>query len=223
MNELFLNKCYFEKEYWWKFANVLSYIHDHAILLELDFINEDRDVGEWGSEWFKELLENQYPFAVQYDSEDNMLLKQEIYDLFRLLQKRFSQHYVFATRAESADEAQSEAQKWTKKMLNVAEYTYKKYSKIIELYNSNYNDLMKQLESTSETGSRFNDTPQSAEVNLSFEENQFTTNLTKIKNVTRTDSNTPIVKIEEIWQNYRKVILEWLNEFESLFVEENNL
>lgn len=223
MNDIYYNKCYFEKECWWKFANVLSYIHSHSILLEEDFINEDRAVDTWGSEWFMELLDTQYPFALETDDQENVFLKQEIYDLFRQLQKRFSQHYVFATRAENADDAEIEAKKWTKKLFNVIEYTYKKYSKIIELYNSNYNDLMKQLESTTESGSRFNDTPQSAEVDLSFEENQFTTNLTKAKQVTRADSNTPIAKIEEIWQNYRKVILEWLNEFESLFVEENNV
>ena len=227
MNENYYNKCFFEKQYWWRFSNILSMLDDRSILLEKDFVNFNREDlyyacdGELG-----DFLDVEFPSFTEEVVVDDVPTKkviQPIYDIFMLLQKRFAQHYVFSTRAEDADEAKIEAWKFIRKLFNVMEYTYKKYSKIIELYDSNYNDLMKLLESTSEGGSRFNDTPQSAEVNLSFEENQFTTNLTKTKQTTRTDSNTPIVKIEEIWQNYRKVILEWLNEFESLFVEENNL
>lgn len=224
MNELYLNKCLFEKEYWWKFSNFLSYFFDGNIKNE-----KDKLIPATPEEFHRQLSDNmyfnvisQYPELCVADGED-LTIKQPVCDIFVLLMKRFADHYVFKTKTDSETEAQEEAYKFAKKLFNVIEYTYKKYSKIIELYNSNYNDLMKQLESTTESGSRFNDTPQSAEVDLSFEENQFTTNLTKTKQVTRTDSNTPIAKIEEIWQNYRKVILEWLNEFESLFVEENNV
>lgn len=222
MNELYLNKCYFKKEYWWRFSNVLSSIGDGEISQESLYLATKAQFLTQCSDSFYDWLTALYPELCE-TIEENTYIKQPIYDIFMLIQKRFSEHYVFSTEENNAQKALAEMWKWLPKLFNVIEYTYKKYSKIIELYNSNYNDLMKQLESTTESGSRFNDTPQSAEVDLSFEENQFTTNLTKAKQVTHTDSNTPIVKIEEIWQNYRKVILEWLNEFESLFVEENNV
>lgn len=214
---------YFENEYWWKFANVLSYMNAHSIMLEEDYINKGTDIDTWAGEWFSELLSDLYPFAIEYDEDDNMFIKQPIYDIFKLIEKRYSQHYVFKTRHEDADEAQAEAYKWTKKLFNVIEYTYKKYSKIIELYNDNYSTLMKQLENTTESGSRFNDTPQQKEVNLSFESNEYTTSLTKLKSVSRSDSDTPINKIEEIIRNYRNILLIWLDEFDGLFVKEGNV
>ena len=216
MNELCLNKSYFEKEYWWSFASVIGILLDNSLV--------EHEVRIFTGTTLYNYLDDRTTIPQDYPSLVNeSKFIQPVVDIFNLIEKRFIHHYVFSTKVNNQDEVVKEVQKWLYKLFNVIEYTYKKYSKIIELYTSNYNDLMKQLESTTESGSRFNDTPQSEEVNLSFEENQFTTNLTKAKQVTHTDSNTPIAKIEEIWQNYRKVILEWLNEFESLFVEENNL
>ena len=218
---------YYEKKYWWRFSNILSMLDGRSILLEKDFLNYDREElyyacdGELG-----DFLDVEFPSFTEEVVVDDVPTKkviQPIYDVFMLLQKRFAQHYVFSTRAEDADEARIEAWKFIRKLFNVMEYTYKKYSKIIELYSTNYNALMKQLETETESGSRYNDTPQQAEVNLSYEDNIYTTNLTKSKSRTRSDSNTPIVKIEEIVRNYRKIIVEWLNEFESLFVEEHNI
>lgn len=222
MNNCFIEP-YFQKVYWWKFSNVLSYIGDHSIEQERTYLPTSRATFlSSAGDWFYDFIEAFYPELTE-TIDESMIIKQPVYDIFLLLEKRFETHFVFSTDTLDATKAQLEAYHWCKKLFNVIEYTYKKYSKIIELYNSNYNDLMKQLQTTTESGSRYNDTPQQAEVNLSYEDNVYTTNLTKSKSVVNADSNTPIVKIEEIYRNYRNVLLEWLNEFESLFVEENNI
>lgn len=212
---------YYENQYWWKFANVLSWLNEHSILLEDDFIEVENDF-EGFSEWFFSLVFDQYKELYE-EIEGVPYLKQPVLDIFNLLQKRYVEHYVFKTRGENAEEAEKEAHLWVKKLLNTIEYTYKKYSKVIDLYNDNYNALMKQLESTSESGTRFNDTPQQKEVSLSFEDNEYTTNLTKMKSVSKSDSDTPVNKIEEIIRNYRNILLIWLDEFDGLFVKEGNV
>ena len=212
---------YFEEQYWWKFSNVLSWLDEHSILLEREYVNFTRSLSSWDDSFY-DFITAIYPELVE-EVEGVSYLKQPVYDIFMLLQKRYYGHYVFKTRAEDSDEATKQAWIWLKKLFNTIEYTYKKYAKVIELYNSNYNALMKQLEATTESGSRFNDTPQQKEVSLSYEDNEYTTTLTKMKSVSKSDSDTPIRKIEEIIQNYRNILLIWLNEFDGLFIKEENV
>lgn len=215
---------YYVKNYWWKFSNFLSYFFDGNIENEADFTYTPSrtDFMNALGDWAYDGLEAQYPNLCE-TINDNMVIKQPVYDVFLQLEKRFADHYIFSTEHDDGQEARNQAYKFFKKLFNVIEYTYQKYAKIIELYQTNYNTLMRELQTETESGSRYNDTPQSKEVDLSFEENQYTTNLTKSKSLTKTDSNTPIVKIEEIMRNYRNIVLEWLNEFDSLFVEEHNV
>lgn len=209
---------YYEKNYWWNFRNVLSWFFGGVVTYESEIENlSDEELYDYMDEYGFEGL---YPDLVNTTTEK---AKQPIVDIFNLIQKRFAEHYCFYTEEDDVESGGDGSKEFLIKLFNVIEYTYKKYSKIIDLYNENYNDLMKQLETTTESGSRFNDTPQEAEVSLSYEDNVFTTNLTKSKSVTSADSNTPIVKIEEIFRNYRNVLLDWLNEFDSLFVEVHNI
>ena len=212
---------YFEHQYWWKFANVLSWMDEFSILLEHDYVNFSRDLASW-SDILYDFITGEYAELTEED-EGHTYLKQPVFDIFMLLQKRYYGHYVFKTRAEDDTEAIEQAWKWLKKLFNTIEYTYKKYSKIIQLYNENYNTLMRQLENQTESGSRFNDTPQQKEVSLSFENNEYTTSLTKMKSVSKSDSDTPINKIDEIIRNYRNILLIWLDEFDGLFVKEGNV
>lgn len=217
---------YYENKYWWKFANVLSWLNERSILLEKDFVNWDKVSLLNTTDSFYDFLTTLYPelcTTTMVDDAEVECVKQPIYDIVMLLQKRYFNHYIFETHREDSDEAIEKSWEWLKKLFNTIEYTYKKYSKIIELYTDNYNTLMKQLENTTESGSRFNDTPQQKEVNLSFESNEYTTSLTKLKSVSRSDSDTPINKIEEIIRNYRNILLIWLDEFDGLFVKEGNV
>lgn len=204
----------FEKRYWWNFEEVI----------EIGGISGDIP-------WSDEQI---YSFLYNFNLEDlfSSLKKsnyekviQPVVDIFNLIYKRFADHYCFETDTDvlSTTEKRINAQYFVIKLFNVIEYTYKKYQKVIDLYNDNYATLMRELSMTTESGSRYNDTPQEDEVSLSYEENRFTTNLTKSKSVTTRDSDTPIAKIEEIFRNYRNVLLDWLNEFDSLFVEVHNV
>lgn len=222
MNKIY--QPYYVKEYWWKFANFISYFFNGSIDSEvITAYTPTREAFMSAlAEWSFSYLEDDYKELVEV-KDAQILVKQPVYDIFMLLENRYKDHYVFCTNHEVNAEAQEEARKFFHKLFNVIQYTYKKYAKVIDLLNENYNDLMKQLSTESESGSRYNDTPQEEEVELSYEANVFTTTLTKSKSVVKQDSNTPIVKIEEIFRNYRNVLLDWLNEFDSLFVEVHNV
>ena len=64
MNETIFNP-YYEEQYWWKFANVLSFLDDHSILLERDFVQFTRksliDTNENFYD-FKSVLSDSNPF-----------------------------------------------------------------------------------------------------------------------------------------------------------------
>lgn len=210
----------FEKEYWWKLANVRS-------AWDTDDVCIESPIAQYTPATVYEKLydmdmEDNYPSLIT-GTGANIKVIQPVADIINLIVKRFNDHYCFCTSDDTQASGYKEAKAFTYKLFNLIEYTYKKYQKVIDLYNDNYATLMRELSMTTESGSRYNDTPQEAEVSLSYEENQFTSNLTKSKTVTTRDSDTPIAKIEEIFRNYRNVLLDWLNEFDSLFVEVHNV
>ena len=89
--------------------------------------------------------------------------------------------------------------------------TYPKYSKLINLYESQENDLLKQLESSSKT--LFNDTPQAGG---DFTTDPYITNATQVK--TSTDTATPIARLKEVQDNITNYYKEWADEFEKFII-----
>lgn len=72
--------------------------------------------------------------------------------------------------------------------------TYPKYKKLIDLYEDQENNLLKQLESSSKT--LFNDTPQAGG---DFTTDPYVTNATQVK--TSTDTATPMARLKEVQDN----------------------
>ena len=89
--------------------------------------------------------------------------------------------------------------------------TYPKYNKLITLYESQENDLLKQLESSSKT--LFNDTPQAGG---DFTTDPYVTNATQVK--TSTDTATPIARLKEVQDNIVNYYKKWADEFEKFVI-----
>ena len=89
--------------------------------------------------------------------------------------------------------------------------TYSKYNKLISLYESQENNLLKQLESSSKT--LFNDTPQAGG---DFTSDPYITNATQVK--TSTDTATPIARLKEVQDNITNYYKEWADEFEKFII-----
>ena len=89
--------------------------------------------------------------------------------------------------------------------------TYPKYKKLIDLYESQENDLLKQLESSSKT--LFNDTPQAGG---DFTTDPYVTNATQVN--TSTDTATPMARLKEVQDNIVNFYKNWADEFEKFVI-----
>lgn len=89
--------------------------------------------------------------------------------------------------------------------------TYPKYKKLIDLYESQENNLLKQLESSSKT--LFNDTPQAGG---DFTTDPYVTNATQVE--TSTDTATPIARLKEVQDNIVNYYKKWADEFEKFII-----
>ena len=89
--------------------------------------------------------------------------------------------------------------------------TYPKYNKLISLYESQENNLLKQLESSSKT--LFNDTPQAGG---DFTTDPYVTNATQVN--TSTDTATPIARLKEVQDNLVNYYKKWADEFEKFVI-----
>lgn len=89
--------------------------------------------------------------------------------------------------------------------------TYPKYKKLIDLYESQENNLLKQLESSSKT--LFNDTPQAGG---DFTTDPYVTNATQVN--TSTDTATPMARLKEVQDNIVNFYKKWADEFEKFII-----
>lgn len=135
-----------------------------------------------------------------------------------LLIKRFWDHYCFYTYSEQVDN--DKVKNFIAKLLMILEMTSPRYLKLLEVYETTKNQLLDPVNITSGGITRFNDTPQDEG---DFANDEHTTNLTEDSRTTSNDLDTKMGRIREIEKDYNNLILNWSNEFESLFIEEGNI
>ena len=117
----------------------------------------------------------------------------------------------YVVRTENEDTVEQAYIDWMTDFVYILDLTYNKYKKLIELYQSEENNLMKQLESTGVV--KFNDTPQNTG---NFEGDDYTTNVSTT--TSKTDSGTIISRLSEIRALYDDIYTAWSNEFKHFFI-----
>ena len=117
----------------------------------------------------------------------------------------------YIVRTENEDTVEQAYVDWMTDFVYILDLTYNKYKKLIELYQSEENNLMKQLESTGVV--KFNDTPQNTG---NFEGDDYTTNVSTT--TSKTDSGTIISRLSEIRALYDDIYTAWSNEFKHFFI-----
>ena len=90
---------------------------------------------------------------------------------------------------------------------------------MISLLESKENQLLAQVVTSSESESRFNDTPDTSGIH---DTSDYTSNLTKGKNTISTDAGTVLERLEEVRRKYNDYYKLWAMEFDKLFVSELN-
>lgn len=106
---------------------------------------------------------------------------------------------------------------WLSLFFTITQQTTLKYSKLIDIYEDKKDKLMNPIKNSSESNSRFNDTPQDEGVYDDLT-HATTTNHQKIEN--ETETATMIQRIAEIENKLKDYYTLWANEFDRLFMEE---
>lgn len=149
-----------------------------------------------------------------------------IYDLFFAIIFRFYKNPIarFVLRypgEEITNEVKFEAfQEFLIRLLNKAVETVNYYLNLMTIYENEKNNLLNQVQTSSSSTNKYNDTPQNNNSSGTFEGDNYLTNYSKYESQTSTDFDTIMGRIEEIQQKYRNIFSDWVNEFRSIFYEE---
>lgn len=141
-------------------------------------------------------------------------------DIANMLYIRFRRHWMIfedqlmlCGHTEDAEPSQEKVEAFLDKAYYIYLATFKRYSKLLDLYASYENKLMDGLTDSSIV--RFNDTPQDQG---DFADDQHTTNITQSSSLR--DVESVMDKLDGAARKYRDLMHEWTNEFMQLFGEE---
>ena len=204
---------------------------------------------EMSVDWFTKLIEaGDLEFAVYTLSE--FFLDDSINDIVNALMgivyNRHAQDFI-AMVEDSGDEGEDTEKAMNQalsKLINVIDLTLPKYVPILEQnewastcpITPNVDEVLEEVSGdnhlANEGQTRFNDTPQNSG---NYADDPHTTNVTDnestsdgdfASNTKRTNSTnigTLMARLEEMYKNFRSIILEWSNEFNQLFLKEEQL
>lgn len=144
--------------------------------------------------------------------------KDEYGEVLDLVIKRF--HNFFCLSTSSPEFPLSESKNFIAKLLMILEMTENRFMSILASYDEAKDRLLGPVNIEVKSKNRFNDTPQN---NGTYEEDPYTTNISFVDSTTENDADTIMGRIREIEGNYNNVMLDWSNEFDALFIEEDNI
>lgn len=207
------------KTSWWTYDEILSYPQNP--LIRPFYPNCSTNPPSW----FKNLLtyvQMKYN-TVGIDTSLVSAIPTVIEDLMTIVYNRHYQDYLFEKTFNWNDNVVLTMNDFTKamsKILNVIDLTLPRYIPILMANKSASTDLLKPMKSESTSKNRFNDTPQDGG---DFSSDEHSTNVSENTSETVADSGSLAMRLDEIFKNYRSIILEWSNEFNQLFLKEEEL
>ena len=209
MINLLFPKPKYEKEYFWQFKEVIASsvtpeynIRNTAILT----IIKNMIIGGYTTTLTRMVMGEQVWTNTNYPKVIDLVIK------------RFKDEYAIVTKEDSL--TNDDKYKFIDKLLNILEMTAPRYLSLLDSYSAAEEHLLDPVGIKSTGITRFNDTPQDEG---DFANDEHTTNLTQFDNSTENDLDTKMGRIKEINDNYRNILLDWSNEFHSLFIEEVNI
>lgn len=168
-----------------------------------------------------------YPYVFKWNEQaSRFYLTSQIMDVLNQIGIRHQSDILFALDEDedTQDNADNCLFQWLLSFIFIANNTAPRYATMLDLYEDEKENLMKALKNTSNNHavSRFNDTPQDTG---DFEGETYATNVT-IGDVESTNEINPMTTMErlrEIDESYRNIMLQWANEFDSLFLDGANI
>lgn len=151
------------------------------------------------------------------------IIKELVDALMDVVYNRHDQDYFYHVVTEypiSHQLSQSDLVKSMNKLINVIELTAPRYIPLF-IQNKNYSkDPIARIGSKTTGRTRFNDTPQDQG---DFNDSDHSTNVSYSVNESEVDSGSIMSRLEELFKNFKSIILEWSNEFNQLFIKEEQI
>ena len=145
----------------------------------------------------------------------------DIDDILNLLiwniYNRHSEDYIFA---KEGDLDVSDFPKAINGILNVIDNTIDKYAPMVLKVAEKASNLLEPVKQIQDGDVKFNDTPQNAGVG---ETDDYTSNISKTHNEASVDVGSTIERLSDMFGKYKSVLLMWSNEFNMLFLKEEQL
>ena len=176
--------------------------------------------------WFTEMLdESPIEFAVYTLSEffTDSLLNEIVNALMGIVYNRHADDFIVFRDMElneSEDATPEDALRALNKLINVINNTLPRYVPLLQQNEIASTDPIAPVSSVSKSKTRFNDTPQDGGL---YEDDPHTTNLSETQNETSVDSASLMERLDQLFKNFRSIILEWSNEFNMLFLKEEQI
>lgn len=105
-------------------------------------------------------------------------------------------------------------------IINVINMTLPRYLPILQSNAKFSEDPVARVGSKTTGVNRFNDTPQDSGL---YDDDSHSTNISESESVSEIDSGSIVSRLDELFKGFRSIILEWSNEFNSLFYKEEQL
>ena len=196
-------------------------------IISIEDINMPRyphDV-DMSSNWFTKLIESgNLEFAVYTLSEliDDDMINQIVNALMDIVYQRHAYDYVkWVTKTDDEDYDKGYAlYNFMIEMLNVLNLTIPRYIPLLQQNEEFSYAPVSPVHSKTTGRSRYNDTPQDEG---EYNDEEHATNVSKSTSETEVDSGSIVSRLDELFKNWRSIILEWSNEFNRLFFKEEQL
>lgn len=107
-----------------------------------------------------------------------------------------------------------------KDVINVINLTAPKYIPLFNAFKSKSDDPIGKVESITSGTARYNDTPQDEG---DFADDEHTTNISQTETTQQVDAGSIMTRLAELYKDFKSIILEWANEFDKIFLREEQL
>ena len=148
--------------------------------------------------------------------------------IWRMLRIRHKTDYCYKVKYYPLDVEQplslDQCVDMLKGFVDVFNLTCPRYLPLLKAYQDNDTSPLKQMASTSDGKTRFNDTPQNDDLSDGYySDDTHATNVTAAITTTQTDPAALYEQLDKLFQNWRSIIRDWITEFDGLFIEEVNV
>lgn len=179
------------------------------------------------STWFKTLL-NDLDLVYYYNELDigvgkitSAELEGFIQYLVDVVYERHHDDYLYYKYGEYDEElVDDDIKRALDRILDVIDLTLPKYIPLIKECKANSANPVRKLESHSNGKTRFNDTPQDGG---DFNDDNHATNVSQSESDSYVDSGSVVQRLDEMYKGWRSIILDWSNDFNQLFLKEEQL